>query len=89
MINICQKRLIYAAFENKRKPFKPCALFNKTFFIMQCFKLWSMAISGKAKSRCRLGMLKVNNLRCSYLNVMKLGNYGLIRECLNNIAKTF
>ncbi len=54
---------------------------------MQCCKLWSMG--GKAKSRCRLGMLKVNNLKHSYLNVMKLGNYCLMGECLNNIAKTF
>jgi hypothetical protein len=32
----------------------------------------------KAKSRYRLGMLKVNKLRHSYLNVMKLENYGPI-----------
>jgi hypothetical protein len=29
-------------------------------------------MGGKAKSRCHLGMLKVNKLRHSYLNVMKL-----------------
>jgi hypothetical protein len=29
-------------------------------------------------------MLKVNKLRHSYLNVMKLGNYGPTGECLNN-----
>ncbi len=41
-------------------------------------------MSGKAKSRCHLGMLKVNKLRQSYLNVMKLENYGPKGECLNN-----
>jgi hypothetical protein len=33
-------------------------------------------MGGKAKSRCRLGMLKVSNLGHSYLNVLKLENYG-------------
>ncbi len=32
-------------------------------------------MGGKAKSRCHLGMPKVNNLRYNNLNVMKLGNY--------------
>jgi hypothetical protein len=41
-------------------------------------------MGGKAKSRCRLGMLKVNKLWQSYLNVMKLENYGTVGECLNN-----
>jgi hypothetical protein len=35
---------------------------------------WPMAST--AESRCRLGMLRVNKLRHSYLNVMKLENYG-------------
>jgi hypothetical protein len=39
---------------------------------------------GKAKSRCRLGKLKVNKLRRTCLNVMKLENYGSMGECLNN-----
>ncbi len=43
---------------------------------------WPMG--GKAKSRCNLSMLKVNRLRHSYPNVMKLENYGPTRECLNN-----
>jgi len=30
----------------------------------------------KAKSRCRLGMVRVNNWSHSYLNIMKLENYG-------------
>jgi hypothetical protein len=41
-------------------------------------------MGGKAKYRCRLGMLKVNKLRHSYLNVKELENYDLTRECLNN-----
>jgi len=40
-------------------------------------------MGGTAKSRCHLGMLKVNKLRDSYLNVMKLYNYGPTGECLN------
>jgi hypothetical protein len=44
-------------------------------------------MGGKAKSRCRLGMLKVNKLRRSYLNVMKLENYGATGECLIIITK--
>jgi hypothetical protein len=43
-----------------------------------------MAMGGKAKSRCHLGMLKVNNLTYSYLNVIKFGNYGPKVEYLNN-----
>ncbi len=33
-------------------------------------------MGGKAKSRCHLGMLKLNKLRHSYLVVMALENYG-------------
>ncbi len=44
-------------------------------------------MGGKAKYRCRLGMLKVSKLRHSDLNVMKLENYGPKRECLNNNHK--
>jgi hypothetical protein len=33
-------------------------------------------LGGKTESRSHLGMLKVNNLSHSYLNVMKLENYG-------------
>jgi hypothetical protein len=33
-------------------------------------------IGGKAKSRWRLGMLKVNKLRHGHINVMKLDKYG-------------
>ncbi len=47
----------------------------------QVFK-WPMG--GKAKSRCCLGMLKVNRLRHSYLIVMKLENYGPTGEWLIN-----
>ncbi len=49
-------------------------------------------MGSKAKYRCCLGMLKVkkivNRLRHSYLNVMKLENYGPTGECLNNNHKT-
>ncbi len=41
-------------------------------------------MGGKAKSRCRLGMLKVNKLRHNSHDVMKLENYGPTGECLNN-----
>jgi hypothetical protein len=41
-------------------------------------------MDGKAKSGCHFGMLEVSKLRHSYLNVMKLENYGLTEECLNN-----
>ncbi len=34
---------------------------------------WPMG--SKAKSRCRLGMLKVNKVSYSYLNVITLENY--------------
>ena len=44
-------------------------------------------MGGKAKSRCHLGMLKVNKLKHSHLNVMKLENYGPTGECLNNNTK--
>ncbi len=43
---------------------------------------WPMA--GKARSSCHLSILKVNNLRHSYLNAMKLENYGPTGECLNS-----
>jgi hypothetical protein len=43
---------------------------------------WSMGV--KAESRCRLGKQIVNRLRHSYLNEMKLENYGPIGECLKN-----
>ncbi len=45
-------------------------------------------MGGKAKCRCRLGMLKLNKLRHNYLNVMKLENYGPTGECLNNNHQT-
>ncbi len=45
-------------------------------------------MGSKAKSRCRLGMLKVNKMKHSYLNVMKFENYGLTGECLNNNHQT-
>jgi hypothetical protein len=41
-------------------------------------------MGGKAKSRGHLAMLKINKLRHSYLNAMKLENYGPTGECLNN-----
>ncbi len=44
----------------------------------------SQWMGSKAKYTCHLGMLKVNNLRHSYLNVMKLGNYCPKGKCLNN-----
>ncbi len=37
---------------------------------------------------CPLGMVKVNKLRHSYVNVMKLENYGPTGECLNNNHQT-
>ncbi len=45
-------------------------------------------MGSKAKSRCHWGKLKVNKLRNRYLEVMKLENYGLTGECLNNIYYT-
>jgi hypothetical protein len=45
-------------------------------------------MGGTAKSRCRLGMLKVNKFRQSYHNVMKLENYGPTGEGLNNNHST-
>jgi hypothetical protein len=36
----------------------------------------------KAKSRCRLGMPKVNNLGHSYNNIIKLENCDPSGECL-------
>jgi hypothetical protein len=41
-------------------------------------------MGGIAKSRCHLGMVKVNKLRHSYFNVIKLENYGPTGEYLNN-----
>ncbi len=41
-------------------------------------------MGGKAKSRCQLSMLKLNNLRHSYLTVKKLGNYGTKVKCFTN-----
>jgi hypothetical protein len=43
-------------------------------------------MGGKGKSRFHMGML--NKLRYSYLNVMKLENYGPTGECLNNNHQT-
>ncbi len=45
-------------------------------------------MGGKAKSRCHLGMQKVNKLRQCYLDVIKLENYGPIREWLYNNQQT-
>jgi hypothetical protein len=45
-------------------------------------------MGGKAKSRCHFCMLKVSKLRNSYLNVMKLENYGHTGEFLNNNHQT-
>ncbi len=45
---------------------------------MQNWTQWS--IGSKAKSRCRLGMIKVNKLSHNPLNVMKLENYGPARN---------
>jgi hypothetical protein len=42
--------------------------------VFQAHCQWPMG--SKAKSRCCLGMLKVSKLRHSYLDVMKLENYG-------------
>jgi hypothetical protein len=41
-------------------------------------------MGGKAKSRCRLGILKGNKLRQRYLDVMKLEDHGPTGECLND-----
>jgi len=41
-------------------------------------------MGSKDKYRCRLGMLKVNSLRRSYLNVKKLENYGTKVKCFTN-----
>ncbi len=38
----------------------------------------------KAKSRCHLGMLRVNTLRQSYFKAMKLEDCGPKGKCLNN-----
>ncbi len=45
-------------------------------------------MSDKAKSRCHFGMLKVNKLKHSYVNVIKLENYGPTAECLNKNHET-
>jgi hypothetical protein len=45
-------------------------------------------MGGKAKSRCHLGKLKVNNLRHRYLSIMKLENCSPTGECLNNNLQT-
>jgi hypothetical protein len=42
--------------------------------MLNLFIQWPMG--GKAKSKCRLGMIKEIKLRHSSLNVMKLENYG-------------
>ncbi len=49
---------------------------------------WS-PIGGRVKYRCRLGMLKVKKLKHSYLNVMKLENYGPTGECIDGNHWTF
>jgi hypothetical protein len=46
-------------------------------------------MDSKAKSRCHLGMLKVNKFKGhSSLNLKKLENYGPMGECLNNNHQT-
>jgi hypothetical protein len=45
-------------------------------------------MGGKAKSRCRLDMLKVNNLNQSYLNIMKFKNGGPAVKCFKNNHET-
>jgi hypothetical protein len=41
-------------------------------------------MGGKAIYRCRLGMLKVNNLSHSYINKKEIKNCTPTGECLNN-----
>ncbi len=45
---------------------------------------WLGQLGRKAKFKCPLGMIKVNKFRHSYLNVMRLENYGPTGEYLNN-----
>jgi hypothetical protein len=47
-------------------------------------KFFEWPMGGIAKSRYCLGRLMGNNLRHGYLIVIKLGNYGIKWECLNN-----
>jgi hypothetical protein len=47
---------------------------------------WHMG--DKAKSRCRLGRLKVKDLRHSNLNILKLEKWSQMRECFNNYHLT-
>jgi len=46
--------------------------------IVDCRHLWTKLVEwpmgGKAKTRCNLGMLMVNDISHSYLNLMKLEN---------------
>jgi hypothetical protein len=60
--------------------------FNASFFISFHQKQWAMG--GTTKSRCHLGMLKVSSLKHSYPKMMKLGDCGPTRECLNNNHET-
>ncbi len=57
---------------------------QRIFIYEGCEERDDWPMGGKAKSRCCLGMLKVNTLRHSYLNVMKLESYSTTGECLNS-----
>ncbi len=41
-------------------------------------------VGGNAKSRCHLGVPKEDNLRYSYVNILKLEKCGPKGECVNN-----
>ncbi len=46
-------------------------------------------MASSAKCRCHWGMLKVNNLRHSYINIMIVENSGYIIESSNQWYKFF
>ncbi len=63
-------------------------VFKPKCVLTQMNTLCTWPMCGKTKSKCDLGVLKVNKLIHSYPNVMKLENYGPTRECLNNNHQT-
>ncbi len=60
------------------------ANFSKYEYPAGLIKVLQWPMDSKTKSRCCLGMLKINNLRRSSFRVIELGSYGPERECLNN-----
>ncbi len=59
---------------------------SNLYFNVEFYNNYNLLIShnGKAKSRCQLGMLFVNNFKQRYLNIMNLENCDPTGEHLNN-----